>query len=859
MNGKIALWLKTPEGSRRELREHSVAVALRDCPEAREVTKLAPVTLTTGTTPLGEVIPLVRVPVNNLSAYEQIVTDLEQRTRFRVDMFDANIAPELQYLIAHDLRPLTRVQERGEHFTTINASDAPALSELSLRVIPSDDIRRSHAHPIKAITIAGKLLVGDEKRMLRTFVKLFIAADPDIICMEHAFSRLPYLARRLREHSLVCPFHRWDETAITYRGGKSYFSYGSVRYQDHSVRLHGRLLIDASTVVGEAGLAPLVELTQLSGVMPQHVASRSYGAAFQAALVRTIISRGFLVPYKQKPLERPLSMLELLNADRAGHTFDAKIGFHTDVAAIDFCSMYPHLITTCNISAETIIPERSGKVLAPGTTIGIAAGVDGLVPQAIKPFLERRMYYKANPSAINKEKAAGLKWVLVTSYGYLRFREFKLGVPSSHMAIGAYAREILVAGAEHARANGFTVLHGIIDALYLQKPGVTDVEIAELCREIEDATQIPIVSDGIFRWVVFLPSVRDSAKPVPTRYYGAFRSGEVKARGILLRMRSTPRVVAQFQQQCLDAMATCLTREAIAKLIPGFAAKARALIAALGTMPAETIACRLKLSKIYYDRAGAQRSIVAGTRASGLEPLPGQSFKYVWTERGVVLADEYTVGKTRIDTERYMRLFVKALSELAYAGNVSVRDVRRLIAGQTTLTEYVKRVRVVVHRRPARVTGEERGLSERVVRRALVRAGWRVWRGGMIGAKIKADRPAVVAAYEELSYVLDTVYPGILPELITLAQDAHGMPDYVCCRQLPSGKQDIVFVECKRGREQLSARQRATINRLHELGCRVEVHVIDDGEVRYRVGERALVEGSRTIALETQQRLKVSV
>jgi len=37
--------------------------------------------------------------------------------------------------------------------------------------------------------------------------------------------------------------------------------------------------------------------------------------------------------------------------------------------------------------------------------------------------------------------------------------------------------------------------------------------------------------DGVYRWVVFLPSRVNERVPVANRYFGVFQSGEIKVRG----------------------------------------------------------------------------------------------------------------------------------------------------------------------------------------------------------------------------------------------------------------------------------------------------------------------------------------
>ena len=61
--------------------------------------------------------------------------------------------------------------------------------------------------------------------------------------------------------------------------------------------------------------------------------------------------------------------------------------------------------------------------------------------------------------------------------------------------------------------------------------------------------------EGVFRWVVFPPSRRDSRVPVPNRYFGVFRDGSLKYRGIEARRHDTPPWVSQTQLAVLDCLA----------------------------------------------------------------------------------------------------------------------------------------------------------------------------------------------------------------------------------------------------------------------------------------------------------------
>ncbi len=436
--------------------------------------------------------------------------------------------------------------------------------------------------------------------------------DPDVIIMNHAYSRLPYLEERVSHYNLRINFHRWDPIPIIYKGGKSFYTYGQVRYRNFAIYLSGRFLIDTNTMVGDVcDVDAIIEICQLTGARFQTVAARSFGAAFQAAVVRELLSNNFLVPFKEKPLEKPISLFELAKSDRAGHTLDPKVGFHMNVAEIDFSSLYPWIMYNYNISAETILCDHKEKEQVPGIPVQICLKNKGLVPKAIKPILDKRMEYKKNPTAMNKARAIGLKWILVTCYGYQRFREFKLGLGSSHAAICAYAREIMITTMQLAQEKGFEVVHGIIDSLYIHKKDISEEEVKTFCAELYLKTGIPVSFEGIFKWVVFLPSINDPQRPVPARYYGVFANGTIKTRGIEVRQQSAPLVVKLFQQQILEDMARWNTASQIVQHIPTYLRMLRNVIKTLPYIDANMLAIPVRLGRIDYKHNVAQKLLVA--------------------------------------------------------------------------------------------------------------------------------------------------------------------------------------------------------------------------------------------------------
>ena len=74
-------------------------------------------------------------------------------------------------------------------------------------------------------------------------------------------------------------------------------------------------------------------------------------------------------------------------------------------------------------------------------------------------------------------------------------------------------------------------------------------------RAGRDGYPPPIALEGIYRWVAFLPSRMDERVPVANRYFGVFRDGSFKVRGIEARRHDTPPFIAAAQLRLLETLA----------------------------------------------------------------------------------------------------------------------------------------------------------------------------------------------------------------------------------------------------------------------------------------------------------------
>ncbi len=619
---------------------------------------------------------VISVKVESTSIYD-IASMLEAKG---CSLYDIDLDPVRQYLLEYDLFPAARL--KGDILDDSQYAidyEVPELVGMELSVTPDrnkgiitmDDT-------IGRITLGDTIIENrDETEMINELNCVVAHADPDLVLTERGDSfELPYLHHRSSLHDINLQLGREKDT-LPEGEGKSYFSYGGILYKPRGYLLSGRLHLDRSSFTfREGGLLGLIDLARITGIPMQELSRLSPGSAVTALQVNQALRDGVLVPWKRNLAEYWKTAEELLIADRGALVIEPKVGLHENVFEIDFASLFPNIMVKHNISPETVLcgccPDSQKRV--PFTHYNICQQHLGLIPRVLKPLIERRMTYKRRindcPSRAEEYemKQNILKWLLVTSFGYMGFNKARFGRIECHESITAYGREILLSTIELADGMGFEILHGIVDSLW-----VKGREPEKLCELASREIGIPLELKGEFRWIVFLPN-KSNGSGALNRYYGVMTNGKLKVRGIETRRSDTPKLISIMQ----DAM---LGKLAEAKSASEFYMKIPEAIGVLREYTRKVLDNECELSDLIfkthvskgcyeYRQFNNQIAAMKQLRQEGIETLPGQSIHYIITdhksrsyqERVIIpeLADE----DTQYDRMKYYEYLLRAAESM---------------------------------------------------------------------------------------------------------------------------------------------------------------------------------------------------
>ena len=549
----------------------------------------------------GDEVEVMEIEMRDPEHYAQL-SKILPRWEERIIFYNCDIPSPQAYLYEKELFPTGRCTLEAEESRIfeihpdpsesvwIGDGDLPDLRVMELRALDHNGSGRVLVLECEGYRMEMENVDLEE---IGKFLKHF---DPDVILSDDGDAGLlPFLFSLERKWKISIP---WDREPYPFQRqsnpkGLSYFSYGRIYYKAPAHLFLGRWHIDRrnSFIYGESGIEGVIELARLAKIPVQRMSRTSPGTAITSMQLDRAFQESILIPWRKGEPERFKTAWDLLVADKGGLVFQPSLGIFEDVAEIDFASMYPTIMAIHNISPETVLCGCCQNHIVPESGYTICEKREGIVPKTLRPILERRAWLKKmakhSECGINKfgvvssefgeldgrqqttgvnqtgeakreiydRKQTALKWMLVTCFGYLGYRNARFGRIEAHEAVTAFGREKLLQAKEICEEEGFELLHAITDSLWIRKKNLREEEVLELCRKISQATGVTMSLEGIYRWMAFLPSKGNPKSPVANRYFGLFKSGKMKARGLAFRRGDIPPFVQEAQVRMLEILA----------------------------------------------------------------------------------------------------------------------------------------------------------------------------------------------------------------------------------------------------------------------------------------------------------------
>jgi DNA polymerase-2 len=410
-------------------------------------------------------------------------------------------------------------------------------------------------------------------------------------------------------------------------------------------------------ILGQLGLIELaVERSLLTGLPLDRVSASI--AAFDFLYLTELGRRGLVAPSVGAPGAWAAST-------SGGYVLEPRTGLHRNVLVFDFKSLYPSIIRTFNIDpAGHVTAPASGEDLIVAPNGAAFRRGPGILPGLLDQLFPRR---EAARAAGDRVASQAIKILMNSFYGVLGTPACRFASPELANAITSFGREILLWSKERIERQGYDVLYGDTDSLFVRSGLEGDEDARALGADLAARLNRDLAEHIAATWRVdsrlelaferlylrlLLPAVRHGSTGARKRYAGlvARTDGgtEVLFTGMEAVRRDWTGLARSVQRELYERL---FTDSPVADYLRQVVAELRA-----GGHDGELV-YRKALRKPLDEYEAAAPHVVAAGKARG---RAGRVVAYVVTEAGPEPADERSAA---IDYEHYVQKQIRAVAE----------------------------------------------------------------------------------------------------------------------------------------------------------------------------------------------------
>lgn len=333
---------------------------------------------------------------------------------------------------------------------------------------------------------------------------------------------------------------------------------------------------------------------------------------------------------------------------KGAFVYEPKPGLYKKVVVFDYRSLYPTIISSHNISPETLncsccegkaeLTPMEGK-----EKYWFCKKVKGFIPSIIEDLITRRMRIKEiikekkKVHALLDAREQGLKLLANSFYGYLGFFAARWYSIECAKAVTAWGRFYIHKVIDKAKKSGFNVLYSDTDSVFLTLDEKTKAD----AKKFSEAVNLELPGLMELEYESFYPNgIFVSAKEGP---YGAKKKyalisedNILKIRGFEAVRRNWSIIAKEVQENVLNIILRENNTEKALKYV-------KAVIDDLRNkkVPLEKVIIHTQLKKEIsrYDSIGPHVAVAQQLKMAGIPVGVGTLIKYVVTQDGGRISD----------------------------------------------------------------------------------------------------------------------------------------------------------------------------------------------------------------------------
>lgn len=391
-------------------------------------------------------------------------------------------------------------------------------------------------------------------------------------------------------------------------------------------------------------IAPQVtELSRITGLIPFDTCRLTYGQLTENFLIKEAYSRDILA--ENRPSQDSRRKRQRQGAYSGGFVYTPEEGLYEDIVTLDFRSLYPTVMVAHNFSPDTLEIEGCNEEFQI-EELGYSFCQDeqGFFPELIEGLVEDRYDIKSKMKgkeedsteykAMDNEQQA--KKILANSfYGYLGYNGARWYSREAAEATTYMGREYIEETIEMAEEEGYEIVYGDTDSVFLKKDDIRD-DIYDFLEKVN--SELPkfmeLEFEGFFKRGFF--TSKDSGEGAKKKYALIDEEGKMKITGFEQVRRDWSPIAKRTQKEVLRKVLENKVDEAFE------VAKERIEQLKNGEVPIEDLKIYTTLTKPPEEYDSTSPHVEAAKKAEerGKEIKEESTITYVITGTGGSISDK---------------------------------------------------------------------------------------------------------------------------------------------------------------------------------------------------------------------------
>ncbi len=289
-----------------------------------------------------------------------------------------------------------------------------------------------------------------------------------------------------------------------------------------------------------------MQLSSLVSLPLDHVMTAAVGFRVEWFLIKQTRKLGELIPRRVEQPYRPYT---------GGLVLSPKPGLHSDIAVLDFKSMYPNIMIHYNLSPDTYIapdePEPpAGVYEAPEVKHRFRKAPPGFYKEALTYLIEVRNKIRLEMKALSPStveysildaRQKAVKIITNAAYGYAGWVGARWYIKPVAEAASAWGRHTILSATRLAEDKGLTIIYGDTDSLFLTHD---EKKLLELEAEIKENLGLEVEVGEVYKRIFFTEAKK--------RYAGLRLDGTLDIVGLEVIRGDWAEVAKKMQEQVLE-------------------------------------------------------------------------------------------------------------------------------------------------------------------------------------------------------------------------------------------------------------------------------------------------------------------